>query len=286
MQNLFLNQNLCQDDNQFHKGRCTHTRASVLVSRCPSLNSNSLLLFSTKRTMRHICRTKGTCSHIIVQQITFWSWKEIFQVGRFYLLQGHNATVSFTDQLEASFGHSAACSLALSGSKAGTGPLRCGTQRWDRYLPIMVLQEKSRHNKSLTFLRKPQRQSPNGWSWLSHWKCPLSSPSAHSAWAPARPSPALSVISQKTRSDERAFLRASYKENLSSCQDTALLPKKKKSNVQKLHFRSGQMGSIGGIYYIELNQLLLTASKFTRWIRFPQKVLNSTEERSPICPSH
>lgn len=44
MQNLFLNQNLCQDDNQFHKGRYTHTRASVLTPLCPSLNS--LLLFS------------------------------------------------------------------------------------------------------------------------------------------------------------------------------------------------------------------------------------------------
>lgn len=140
MQNLFRNQNLCQDDNQLHKGRCTHTRASVLVSRCPSLNSHSLLLFSTKRTMRHICRTKGPYSHMIVQQITFWSWKEMFQVGRFYLLQGHNATVSFTDLLEASFGHSPACSLALSGNKAG--PLWCGIQRWDRYLTITVLPEK------------------------------------------------------------------------------------------------------------------------------------------------
>lgn len=66
----------------------------------------------------------------------------MFQVGRFYLLQGDNATVSFIDQLEASFGHSPACSLALSGNKAGTGPLWCGIQRWVRHLTIMVLQEK------------------------------------------------------------------------------------------------------------------------------------------------
>lgn len=39
---------------------------------------------------------------------------------------------------------------------------------------------------------------------------------------------------KKTRSDERAFLRASYKENLSSCQDTALLHKKKKKQCTKV----------------------------------------------------
>lgn len=49
MQNLFLNQNLCQDDNQFHKGRCTHTRASVLISLCPSLNSFFLFSAISKR---------------------------------------------------------------------------------------------------------------------------------------------------------------------------------------------------------------------------------------------
>lgn len=88
--------------------------------------------------------------------------------------------------------------------------------------------------------------------------------SAHSAWAPARPSPASSVISQKPALTNVPSSEPATRE---ICHPAKTLPsslKKKKSHVQKLHFRSGQMGSIGGIYYTELNQLLLTASEFIR----------------------
>lgn len=90
--------------------------------------------------------------------------------------------------------------------------------------------------------------------------------SAHSAWAPARPSPASSVIRQKPALTN---VPSSEPATRKICHPAKTLPsslkkKKKKSHVQMLHLRSGQMGSIGGIYYTELNQLLLTASEFIR----------------------
>ena len=106
MQNWFFNQNLCQDDNQFYKGRGTHTRASALSSCCLSLHS--LLLFSamSKGIMRLVCRT----SHIFLAgralAIIATSWCSKQPVG---VEKKRSQLIHLP---KASFGHSPSCSLA------------------------------------------------------------------------------------------------------------------------------------------------------------------------------